>query len=69
MGKTYAKDIAYKRSREYRYSNVESKRGLLYENTIGFLQIELSGGGNMVMRQTYRGVINGKFGVMGESVL
>jgi hypothetical protein len=52
-----------------RATDVESKRGVLYENTVAFLQIERQDDGNIAMRQTYRGMVDGEFGVMGESVL
>ncbi len=49
--------------------NVESKRNLLYENTIAFLQIEQQNDGDTIVRQTYQGIVDGEFRVMGESVL
>jgi hypothetical protein len=50
--------------------DVESTRGILYENenTIAFLEIEQQNDGDMRVWQTYRGVVDGEFVVMGESV-
>ena len=47
---------------------VESKRNLLYEDTVAFLQIERQASGNTIVRQLYRGLVNGQFQVMGENV-